>query len=112
MVTVCFNNSPQLSFDDNSLVKFHGMTCGDLENWGDEDCHKMVTNAFDCDIHIDKSIADQFIRRTERGNDGYKTIWFLRYDYYHPAFHLMLDEGDLSVEKQEDGSIVYHLRMK
>jgi len=40
-------------FDDDSLVKFYGIALGEEDNWGDDDCLKMVTEVYSCDENLE-----------------------------------------------------------
>ena len=91
-----YNN--RLSYEDNSLVHVVNREFLGEDDYGDEDCTKMVTRIGTCNIVIDASIADDFKDISE--------ITFVRYNYYSPAYSI--NYTHCKKEYLEDGSIVYH----
>ena len=90
----------RLAFDDSSLVKVSPLSEGLTDNWGDEDCIKLVTTVTDCDITVDSSIVEDFSK--------IENLSFVRYNYYRPCYHIT---GRLAgKETLEDGSMVFHYR--
>lgn len=102
----CVNIGNRLSLDvDDSLIQVKPLSEGWTDNWGDEDCHKMVTTLTDCDIIIDKSLKDEF--------KEVENISILRYNYYRPCYHIDHSRSVLTEkEEQPDGTIIYHYRTK
>ena len=91
-----YNN--RLSYEDNSLVHVVNREFLGEDDYGDEDCTKMVTRIGTCNIVIDASIADDFKDISE--------ITFVRYNYYSPAYSINYTHCEK--EYLEDGGIVYH----
>ena len=87
----------QIWYDDNSLIKVTDMEVERTEDYGDEDCTKMVSIMRRCKIHIDKSIADDFKDVTY--------ISTVRYNYYMPCYD-MWDKTETKTVNP-DGSITF-----
>ena len=73
---------------------------GETDNWGDEDCIKMVTEALDYEIIIKAAVADKFKDVTK--------ISFFRKDYYRPCYHTIGNQekiiepnGDIKFKRKE-----------
>ena len=89
------------TYDDDRLITIHNVKNGYTDNWGDDDCRKMVTLVNHCDIEINQIIAHDF--------DTVNEITFLRYDYYNPAYAV---DHDTKTTKEilPNGNLVYHVR--
>ena len=94
-------NDGRISIDaDNNKIRIKDIKIIDSDNWGDEDCIKMVTTITECNIIVDKSIASQLA--------NCKKIAFLRWNYYKPAYHIIGKTQEF--EYQNDGSIIIKIR--
>jgi hypothetical protein len=85
---------------DESDIKISNISVIDKDNWGDDDCIKMVTTVDRIDILIEPSKAALF--------ENVVDIQMIRYNYYQPAYHLNCRQE--SIEKQPDGSILLKYR--
>lgn len=109
MITVDFHDTQEKDkifgsrndYDDDKLITVKALTKGYTDNWGDEDCRKMVTLLTDCDIIIHPLIAHDFDTTTE--------INFVRYDYYKPAYAIDHDTKTVK-EIKNDGTLIFHVR--
>lgn len=106
MVTVqfgapCARFIPNNNNYDADLIKVENITDSETDNWGDDDCRKMVTLVHSGDILIDKSIANEF--------DNAPGIQFLRWGYYNPAYYIDPDSA-VTKETLADGTLVFHIR--
>ena len=91
----------RICYENDTLVTVNPLTPGITDNWGDDDCRKMVTLLTDCDITIDPSIAHNF--------DTTNEIHFIRWGYYKPAFAID-NQTKTTKETKEDGTLVFHVR--
>ena len=84
-----------------NLITVRPLRKGYTDDWGDEDCRKIVTSLDTCDVIIDKSIAADFKDIT--------TISFVRYGYYKPAYHI---DPNSSTTKEilPNGNLVFHIK--
>ncbi len=82
---------------DESDIKLSNITEVRTDNWGDDDCEKMVTTVSAMTIEISKNIAERFNDVTD--------IQMIRYNYYRPAYHLNCHQ--VSCEKQANGSLLF-----
>lgn len=88
---------------DGNLITVKKLCEGYTDNWGDDDCTKMVTSLDTCDVIIDKSIADDFKEVTN--------ISFVRYGYYKPAYHID-PNSTTTKELLPNGNLVFHIKKK
>ena len=81
---------------DESDIEISNIVKIDTDNWGDDDCPKMVTTVSAIDIKIKENVASKF--------NEIKDIMIIRYNYYNPAYHLNCHQQ--SCETQPDGSLL------
>ena len=103
MITVDFKTkdlSSRKQYTNNSLIRItYDNETAKTDNWGDDDCLKMITTVNACTITIDKSIARDFIN---------KIIRFIRWDYYKPAVFIEWNENTLIHRKlDKNGNLTY-----
>ena len=101
----CIDKGNRMTVEgNNSLIQVVPLIEVSTDNWGDDDCHKMVTTLLSCDIIVDKSLKDEF--------KEVENISILRYNYYDPCY--FIDHRSELKEKEEksDGTIIYHYRPK
>ena len=92
----------RISIDgEKDLIKVTNRHITEEMDLGDEDVIKMVTYLNNCDILIDKSIADKF--------NSAETIKSVRYGYYMPCYSI---ERETTQEREDlaDGSIIFRIR--
>ena len=88
------------TYENDDLVKIKINKSQEPDNWGDEDCIKMVSVVTDCEITINPSIADDF--------QDVNSISFYRKDYYEPAYYIHAKNQTKTIN--DDGSITYIAR--
>lgn len=66
------------------------------DNWGDDDCIKMVTTVSAIDIKIKATAVSKLTKVSD--------ILMIRFNYYQPAYHLNCSMQ--SCEKLPDGSLL------
>ena len=101
---ICVGN--RLSLDvSNDKIKVVVLKEGVEDNWGDDDCHKMVTTLTDCDVIISAELKDEF--------EGVEDISLVRYNYYKPCYYIDHNLAELKDrEVRPDGTIIFHYRAK
>lgn len=85
----------RIILDDND-IKVSNIKEINSDNWGDEDCIKMVTTVSSIDIKITANAAHKFT--------NVKDIRMIRFNYYQPSYHLNCSMQ--SSDKLADGSIL------
>lgn len=65
---------------DNNLVECNIIQSKGPDNWGDDDCPKMVSDVTKAEVILKDEVAKQYIKRPGK-------IDFIRYHFYNPAYH-------------------------
>jgi hypothetical protein len=78
-------------------IKIEDVKITHEDNWGDDDCIKMVSDVAKATIKISANVAKDF--------EDVTSINFIRYNYYQPAYHLVC--ALQSKETMNNGSIVF-----
>lgn len=108
MITIDYHNNKKnplgnrKTYADDSLVSIHLLEKGETDNWGDDDCRKMVTITENCDITIAPAAAKDFKAVSNR-------ITFLRWGYYHPAYYIP-NTTKITRIYHKDGSLTLQVR--
>lgn len=81
---------------DGRPITVSNATVVDKDDWGDEDCSKIVTMLSKATVKISAEVADRF--------KDVVHIDFIRYNYYSPAYHLCCKMQ--SMTKADDGALI------
>ena len=89
-----------ITIDDNDAVSVRIIEEGDSDNWGDDDCIKMVTILYACEIRIKKAYAELF--------KNISRINMYRRGYYNPAY--CIDDKSQDKYYAENGDLIFRTR--